>query len=414
MIKLLSMIEAATITAPARLFLDLYDELKAPGKERSGLPDIDPSIVTFVRQETSSIARASGVGEPPPNEFITAARTAGIQVDTVKESFRFDPRVIPALHQVVTRREPQILESQHVKSHFLMRLSGLPKSYPWVAFHHGYTTTDPKTRLYNVLDRWSLRRADRVVTVCGAFAEQLVQNGVSRQRIQVLHSAIRSDWKVDRHAATIPIEKARLGIKPGTRVLLSVGRLSLEKGHIDLTVVLHHLRQMVAGTQVKLLLVGDGPERSAIMRSAEALGLSDQVIFVGQASDVQRYYAVADLLVLPSHSEGSPVVLLEAMMARVPIVATLVGGIPEVLTHNHSALLVYAREPWAMAAAIVRLLQDHELAGRLTENAYADVIRRHSTPVRMNALTGIYSDLARFGKNPARMSNQGRRLRRAS
>ena len=112
--------------------------------------------------------------------------------------------------------------------------------------------------------------------------------------------------------------------------------------------------------------------------------------FTGQLSDIQPFYAMADVLVLPSHSEGSPNVLLEAMAANLPIVATAVGGVPEIVEDSKSALLVPASDPTAMATAIARVLADRHLAEQLTQNSAALVATRYAPEKYVRSLVEIY------------------------
>ena len=112
-------------------------------------------------------------------------------------------------------------------------------------------------------------------------------------------------------------------------------------------------------------------------------------------NNIQDFYAAADVLALPSHSEGSPYVLLEAMAAGLPIVATAVGGVPEMITDDESALLVPAHDPDAVAAAIARVLSDSGLARRLTANAAQLVVSRFSSETRVRSLVEIYRGVIR-------------------
>src|SRR5262249_8877975 len=150
-------------------------------------------------------------------------------------------------------------------------------------------------------------------------------------------------------------------------VLLSIGRFSREKGHADLLQALGSLRSLPQAW--KLVLVGIGPERDALGRLAASLEISERVVFAGFHPDVARFYAIADLFALPSHSEGSSNVWLEAMMAGVPIVATSAGGNSEILAHEKTALLVPTEDAPALAAAVARLLTQPDLAARLAEAA---------------------------------------------
>ncbi len=143
----------------------------------------------------------------------------------------------------------------------------------------------------------------------------------------------------------------------------------------------------------KLIIVGDGPERGRLEAAAESFGLRDRVTFAGQTGNVPLFYAAADLMALPSHSEGSPIVLLEAMAANLPVVATSVGGVPEMVKDNESALLVPPSDPQAMTAAITRVLTDTGLAERLTKNAAALVATRYTPENYVRNLIGIYSEI---------------------
>jgi glycosyltransferase involved in cell wall biosynthesis len=401
-IKLLAILEASTVTGVARNILDFCQGVRDLNEKLTGSLPIETSLVTFNRTRDAAQPRTDGmrqldgnhlapVKDEPPNEFVKAARELGIHVDVIAERFRFDLRVIPSLRRIVNERAPDILATHNLKSHFLVRFSGLNRGYPWVAFHHGYTTTDLKMRVYNQLNRWSLPAADRVVTVCQAFARELAREGVPLERIHALHNSISPEQSAS--AEEVSDLRTRLGIKDGTRLVLAIGRLSREKAHLDLVNAFARLRRDHPEIKAKLVIVGDGPERGAIETEVKTLGMGELALLTGQISDVRRYYAAADLFVLPSHSEGSPYVLLEAMRAGVPLVVTSVGGVPEMVADNETALLVSPRDPQAMAGAIARLLMDEQLAHRLTANAAALVATRYSPETYVRSMFEIYRSL---------------------
>lgn len=378
-IKILAIVEATSVNAVAKHMLEFHRAARDLKLSAPGSLSIETSLVTFDR--ANSPAKS-------PNEFVTAARELGLEVEIIPERFRFDTRVIPALRNIVQRNAPDLVLTHQVKSHLLLKLSRLWQQYPWVAFHHGYTTTDRKMRAYNLLNRWSLPTADRVITVCEAFARELSRAGVARERIHVQHNSIRQE-EVGSCEEAAALRK-RLGIAKNDSLVLSVGRLSREKAHIDLISALNYLREKNPETKVVVVIVGEGPERTSLATAAASFRLSESVMLTGELNNVQTYYAAADVVVLPSHSEGSPYVLLEGMAAKVPIVATAVGGVPEMVEDENSALLVPPRDPRAMAAAIMRVVNDRELAGRLVENAFAIVTTRHTPETQIRALAQVY------------------------
>ena len=382
-IKLLTIVEATTINAVAKAVLEFYRSARELNQKQPDSPLVEGCVVTFDRGRDDNTQ---------PNDFVTAARALGLDVEIIPERRRFDLSVIPVLRGIVESRGPDVVVTNSVKSHFLMWRSRLWRKHPWVAFHHGYTDTDRKMRLYNRLDRWSLPHADRVVTVCQAFARELAgSTGVAIDKISVQHNAIRRQPSVN--AADVAALRNRLGIGDDERVVLSVGRLSREKAHDDLLEAFKLLRETKPDISLKLIIVGDGPERARLEATAESLGCKDRVAFAGQVSDVQSFYAMADVFALPSLSEGSPNVLLEAMAANLPIVATAVGGVPEIVANNESALLVSPNDPPALAAALATLLTDEDLAQRLAKEAATMVDTRFAPDNYARFLVEIYREV---------------------
>jgi len=157
------------------------------------------------------------------------------------------------------------------------------------------------------------------------------------------------------------------GPPPGRRELelLCVGRLVAVKGHVVLLDALAELR--ARGVPLRATLVGDGPERAALTAHAVRLGLGHAVAFAGAVGQdaIRAHYARADVVCMPSFAEGLPVVLMEAMAMAIPVVATWIAGVPELVRDGHSGLLVAPGRPDELAGAIERLARDPELRRRL-------------------------------------------------
>ena len=190
-----------------------------------------------------------------------------------------------------------------------------------------------------------------------------------------------------------PTVRSEIGRRGRERVVLAVGRLSEEKAFVDLIVAINKLGQLRPDLPVRLLIVGEGPERARIERAVHNLKLQDRVRMVGHARDVRPYYRLADVLAISSVSEGSPNVLLEAMAAGVPVVTTSVGGISEIVADRETALLVEPRNPDAMAAAMNLLLSDPRLSETLVCNARKLVKGQHSPQSRARFLLKLYQEV---------------------
>jgi glycosyltransferase involved in cell wall biosynthesis len=357
-IRVLTLLEAESITGSAKAVLEFARQISG-----SESPQIELSIAKFNR------------GAFAESRLTRAIRETGVPLHVISEQHRFDIAVLSQLRELVSTWRPDLIWSNSVKSHFLVRIAGLHRRARWVAFHHGYTSTDTKMRIYNQLDRWSLRAAHRVLTVCRPFMSDLSAMGVPESRIRIQLFGLRQ----------------QVGAGPSARVLLNVGRLSREKGHVDLIHCFAKIRELVPDIPLRLVLVGEGPERQHIVSLCRELKLSEHVTLVGHQDDVNHYYAMADLFLLTSHSEGSPNVLLEAMAAGIPVVATEVGGIPELAANHKEVLLVPPGDYRGIAAAAAKILKDPALQSRLVRAAGA-IVARNAPEAYFRSIVSVFAE----------------------
>lgn len=373
-LRVMTLIEGASITGPLRALLDC-----------SRFESTGTDTVRVLR----TVVTTSRRNAPPRREFLDAVAAADLPVEMLDERHAFDLEPVSRLSELMRRAAPDIVESHSYKLHALawlarQRLGNDPRP-AWIAFHHGYTRETWRVRCYNQFDRLTLRFADHVVTVCNSFADTLRGRGVGAARISVLHNALAEQPKVTANESRNL--RAALGISASDLVVLSVGRLSSEKGHADLVTAFASVLVRTRREDVRLVIVGDGIELRRLRALAQPLG--SRVIFAGQQPDIRLWFGIADIFALPSHSEGSPLALLEAMQAGLPIVATSVGGIPEMIDDRESALLVPARDRPALAAALAALFNDATRRAVLGEAAFLRC-RRYSPAARGSALLELY------------------------
>ncbi len=374
-IRVLALMEASVVGGPAK---NLIQTGKLGAQAGSGLPGLELSIVTFQRGSS--------------NAFADSAREAGLDVHVLQERGRFDTAPLEQLKSVVEQVRPDIVQSHNIKSHLFVRLLGLHKRYPWIVFQHGYTATDLKDRIYNQVDRWTLPQAHRVVAVCQAFAKRLEMRGIASERIRVQHNSVRPFVPSSAEEVAKLREQWHVGDED---IILAVGRLSFEKGQADLVRAVAELSRRRMERPWRLMLVGEGPESAGLRTLAASLGVADRVVFAGQQSEMRPYYSMAHVLALPSHSEGSPNVVLEAMAAGLPIVATSVGGVAEILTHEQTGLLVPARDSASMMEGLARLLEDPGFSRTLATRAGQHAAEAYSPEAKYRSLLAIYDDLLR-------------------
>lgn len=375
--RILIVIEANSITGPVKNLLGFCEWLGSPAGLALPRP-IQPVVATYQRPGARQ------------NAFVNAVKSLGLPFHFLPESGPYDLSLLHRLPALANQIAPDLLQSHNVKTNFLIKASGLHRRFPWLSFQHGYTATDLKMLIYNQLDRWSLRSASRVVTVCQAFTPRLREYGVSPARMAVLHNSVgpftpASQMEVD-------ALNAQFEIRPSETLIFTAGRLSREKGHADLLQALALLKN----SQPKgwrCAITGDGPEMSSLLSLRDRLGLQPYLILPGHQSNLRPWFTRANIFVLPSHSEGSPNVVLEAMAASVPIAATSAGGTPEILIPEQDALLSPVSQPKALAANLNRLLADPALRERLQTNALITAQTRFSPAQYRNQLLAIYESL---------------------
>jgi glycosyltransferase involved in cell wall biosynthesis len=218
---------------------------------------------------------------------------------------------------------------------------------------------------------------DRVVAVSGAVKDALIDSGISYEKIKVIYNSIAlerfSPDKVERDAV-----RRELGISSDNIVIGTAGKLNQGKGVFDLLSAVYRLVDKYP--PVRLIFVGDGPERTRLEQEAQRLSMHEKVIFPGVRDDMERMYAAMDIFVLPSTCrEAFGMVLIEAMAMGKPVIATPMGGIPEIVDDGVNGILVPPHDPDAIAQAIARYFEDGEfsrkvvLAGRkMVEQKFSD------------------------------------------
>jgi glycosyltransferase involved in cell wall biosynthesis len=208
---------------------------------------------------------------------------------------------------------------------------------------HGFLGGSVRNRCYEWLQCRSLRRASAVAAVAAPIVERLVTTGVNRNRVRLLRNAWRASGEpLDRRAS-----QNFLGITSDAFRIGWIGRVSREKG-LDILV---RALPSLADLHVEVSILGDGPERGTVLREANALGVADRLSWHDVVPGAERVLAAFNVIVLSSRSEGTPMVLLEAMAAGVPVVASAVGGIPDVV-RTEEAHLVRSGSERELAQAI--------------------------------------------------------------
>ena len=314
--------------------------------------------------------------------FYAALEHAGIPFARVPASHDLDPRLPFRIAHAARRLQPELVHTHLVHADVHGAAASVLLRLPLVSTKHN---DDPfRAGPFRYVERLLARRARRIVAITESLARFNAERvGIPRAKLVVVHYGLDAPparW-ADNPPLTLP--------EGGTRVLLALGRLVPQKG-LDVAVrALPEVRR--THPDAVLVIAGEGPERHALENLAAELGVGDALFLPGRAGDVAALLERAELLVHPSRWEGFGLVLLEAMLASVPVVATRVSSIPEIVVDGETGVLVPAEDPQALAAALVRVLDDPGTLGaagraRALEQFSADAMARRTAAVYADAI----------------------------
>jgi len=300
----------------------------------------------------------------------SVAERRGVRIETIDELHREiaplrDARAVMRLARLIRRERPAILHTHTAKAGAVGRIAALlaGKARPPIIVHtfHGHVLRGyfgpVKTFGFRLLERLLARMTTQLIAVSPEVRDDLVQLGVAPEsKFAVVRLGIELDERVASDDAGRQETRRVLGIPEQAFVVGWFGRMTEVKRTPD---VVRAFRGLVdAGVDGRLLLVGDGPERDGLERFAHELGVMRRCLFLGYQEEVGRYYDAVDALVLPSANEGTPVSVIESLAAARPVVATRVGGTPDVVRDGLDGFLVELGDVESIAERLTELAAD--------------------------------------------------------
>jgi glycosyltransferase involved in cell wall biosynthesis len=301
---------------------------------------------------------------------------------------KFKPGVVTAvrLAKFIVDRRIDIVHSWLWYSTAICYLATrLTRRARWIATVHGVPLGFGKRHEY--VERLAYRAVDRITTISQYNYHLLVDAHQVSAKATVIYNGIDS---------TIGLPEGKRGVSPRERrgaVIGCIANFGKEKGHGFLVEAIALITDEVP--DLKLLLVGDGPLRPQIEKAIADQGLEDHILLLGQRDDVPEILAGLDFTVLSSLSEGMPVSIMEAMVAHLPVVATDVGGISEIVVDGETGLLVEPENPRQLAAAMMRLLVNPQRRAEMGEMAYRRVAEVFAIGRTVESYEKLYAELYR-------------------
>lgn len=318
-----------------------------------------------------------------------------------------DLGVLWRLAGLLRRLRPHVVHTHTAKAGTLGRLAARLARVPIVVHtYHGHVFRGyfpPRTtRLFVAIERYLARRTDRLLAVSPTVRDEVLACGIGRpDRFAVVPLGLDLEPFLGCEGRRGEL-RAELGVEPEALLVGIVARLVPIKAHeVFLRAAASTVRRV---PRARFLIVGDGERRAELEGLARELGVADRTRFLGWRSDLDRVYADLDLVALTSQNEGSPVSLIEAMAAARPVVATRVGGVPDLVEDGPTGWLVPPGDADALASAIAALLGDPERRRKLGEAARARAYPAYSAERLLGDIDRLYTELAREKLDPARGS----------
>lgn len=323
------------------------------------------------------------------NLFTKAVENIGVPLNKILVGRNNLPSELWQTINIIRNNKVDLLHSHGYRSDISGFLAAKYSGIPIVSTLHGWTPISAKMRAYEALDRWCLKKFDKVLCVSKVIYTALMKSGFSDKKLIYLHNAVSFD-EVDSSCNAEQL-KVELGCSPQDTLILSVGRLSPEKG---LKVLLLVFKELYTGSKnVKLIIAGDGPQRSELEEIVKELKISEQVVFTGHRDNIQDFYKLAKLFVMPSLTEGFPMALLEAMQAGLPVIATKVGGIPDIIETGVNGLLIEPDNTNDLGIALKQILSNPIFASNLALNAKNTISARYSAEPWAKQIETVYQDV---------------------
>jgi len=328
--------------------------------------------------------------------FVGIAAEAGINALNVTMKHRTDLGVVGKLASIIRNNNFDIVHTHGVRANLLGRLAARQANKkPVVTTVHSLLERDYPgflRRQVNTVTEWATRGlTDHFIAVSQGLKAKLVSSGVPAERVTVIYNGI----VVEEFSPSVEpgASRAMLGFDPAVPLVGIVARLHPVKGHqYFLEAAQSVLEQR---PEVRFVVVGDGPQRAALEEMARRLGIAGQVAFTGFVSDVRALMADLDLLAISSLWEGFGLTAVEAMALGIPVVSTEVGGLPEVVLHGETGLLVPPANSAALAKSMIWMLEHPKAAVEMATKASSVVNEKFTAQVMARRTEELYRRVAR-------------------
>lgn len=315
----------------------------------------------------------------------------GVPTKRLPRLGRIDPFLFWQMWREIYQETPDIVHTHLFKSDFhgrlAARLAGAPVVISTLHNCDSWAEKPVLGKTYGLTARF----ADKIIAVSNEVRQHAIRySGLDSEKVQTIPNAVPLERFAEAHALG-PSIRQEFNVPSDVTLVGIVARLSEQKDHVNFLYAAAKIIEKAP--QTRFMIVGDGPLRTNLDELVTLLGLSDAVIFTGVRKDIPAIYGALDILVFSSLWEGLPVALLEGMAAGLPVVSTKVGGVPSVLEHEHTGLVVPPSDPDTLAGACLALVENPFLRQQMGKAGAEKIYSQYSMDAMVDATTNLYEEL---------------------
>jgi len=315
------------------------------------------------------------------NSFAQEVKKSEIKYYELVEHFTGDLSTVKRLAKLMEATAPSLIVTHDYKSNLYGYLATKKNGIPHIVHFHGFTSEDAKAKIYNKIDIAVMKRVRKIITVSSETKNRLVKNGIDPSKIDVVINAVPDS----------AFEKVSFDnniFDKDEKFIVSAGRLSYEKGYDILIDALNILAK--DRKKVNCIIYGNGPEREKLQAQIKSYKLEKNIRLAGFIDDLRGPFGAMEFLVIPSRSEGFPLVLLESWAQAAPVVATPVGGLPSLITNNENGLLASEVSAKSLAEAILEALSIYNFREQCGKTGKKLTKEKYNFTVQVGKLEEIY------------------------
>lgn len=364
----------------------------APGLPLGGAEAVVEALASADRAHTQVFVLSQITGEgAPPHPFQARLQERGINSREIRCGRRRYRAEVDAVEKELRTTNARVIHTHGYHADAVTYFAARRLKIPIVSTVHGFIRRGWKEHLYNVVDRRLLRRFNGVIGVSPAIVNELAHAGIAKEKIHFVPNGLGSPAKRLSRADA----RAQLGLRDDAPVIGWIGRLSIEKGADLLLGAVAH-----CDVPAHVVLIGEGPELPRLTAMVESFSdaVRSRITLAGYRPDAAGLLSAFDVFALSSRSEGTPMVILEAVAAGVPIVSFAVGGIPDLL-NDDIAFLVPAGDVQALGSALSQAVSTREDAAARARQAQATLQDALSPERWLDRTTQVYRQATSNGTN---------------